>query len=146
VSPPPAAAAPALPRRPTRPLRAVPRPAAPPRRTPLEVVPPRRRQLRPGWVGVLAGGLLFVALFGLVAFQTVLIGGQARIDELNQQVSAQLDERQELSVAVADLRSPERVVSAAAERLGMIEPASVAFLRSAPADDGAAAIDPAATP
>ncbi len=81
-------------------------------------------------MGLIAGVLLFVVLFGLVAFQTVLIGAQARVDEMQDRVSSQEERNRDLSIEIADLRSPERVTVAAKERLGMIEPGSVTFLRS----------------
>lgn len=112
-------------------------------RPPLRVVePPRRPRLRPGRVGTIAGVLLFAALFGLVAFQTVLIKAQAQIDTLGNKVAAQEERHRDLGLQLAELQSPERVIDAAKERLGMIEPGSVEFLRPSADDDARSAYDP----
>jgi cell division protein FtsB len=108
-------------------------------RPPLRVVDPSDRQsLRPARVGTLAGVVLFVALFALAAFQTVLINSQSHLDDLNQQVAEQEARAEQLDLLLADLQSPQRITSAARERLGMVAPHSVTFLESSPDDEGRA--------
>jgi cell division protein FtsL len=105
-------------------------------RPPLRVVEPADRQsLRPARVGTLAGVVLFVALFALAAFQTVLINSQSHLDDLNQQVAEQEARSERLELLLADLQSPQRITSAARERLGMVAPNSVTFLESSPDDE-----------
>jgi cell division protein FtsB len=123
-------------------LPAEPRRAPAPARPPLRVVEPRtapRRRLRPGRVGTIAGVLLFAALFAVAAFQTVLIKGQADLDALDDRLAAEEVRHRDLALTVAELQSPDRITTAAKERLGMIEPAGVVFLRP---DAGAAAPSP----
>ncbi len=132
----------------TSPLRAR---ATEPRRRPVEdrrpdlrVVEPARRQgdrRRVGRVGTIAGVALFAALFGLAAFQTVLIKTQSRIDDLDRRIDAVSAETRDLRLQVADLESPARITAAARDRLGMIAPGSVTYLRPG-ADDAARAALP----
>lgn len=111
------------------------------RRPDLRVVdsPPRRTV---GRVGTLAGAALFVALFALAAFQTVLIRTQARIDELDRRIAEQEQRQVDLRLELADRRAPERIVSVATERLGMIAPGTVAYLQPQPDDDARATYQP----
>ena len=100
---------------------------------------PRRRV---GRVGTLAGAALFVALFAVAAFQTALIRTQARIDELDRRIVEQQERHLDLELQLADRRAPDRVVSVATERLGMIAPATVVYLQPRPDDDARAAYRP----
>jgi len=112
---------------------------AEPKRPDLRVVDaPKRDGLRAARVGTIAGALLFVALFGLAAFQTVLIRAQDRLDDLNRDVSAQTQLDEQLRLQLADLQSPERIAQVARDRLGMIAPHTVTFLEPTPGDDAAA--------
>jgi cell division protein FtsL len=113
------------------------RPAsAEPKRPDLRVVEePARDRLRPARVGTIAGALLFVALFGLAAFQTVLIRAQDRLDTLNRDVAEQTERSRQLELQLADLQSPERIAQVARDRLGMIAPLTVTFLEPSPDDD-----------
>jgi cell division protein FtsL len=114
------------------------RAAAPgPRRPELRVVDtePTRERMRPARVGTIAGALLFLALFALAAFQTVLIRAQDRLDDLNSQVAEQTELDQQLQLQLADLQSPERIAQVARDRLGMIAPHTVTFIEPAPEDD-----------
>lgn len=116
-------------------------------RPPLRVVEPApaaRRRVRLGGVGTLAGVLLFAALFAVAAFQTVLIKGQADLDALDGRLATEEVRHRDLALTVAELQSPSRITTAAKERLGMIEPDGVVFLRPGPSDDSAAAYSPQA--
>jgi cell division protein FtsL len=86
-------------------------------------------------VGTIAGILLFVALFALAAFQTVLIRAQDQLDQLNEDVATQEQRQRDLSLEVADLQSPERIAQVARERMGMIAPHTVTFVEPLPSDD-----------
>jgi cell division protein FtsL len=91
--------------------------------------------MRPLRVGTIAAVLLFVALFALAAFQTVLIRAQDRLDHLNADVAEQDEHHRQLSLEVADLQSPERIAQVARDRMGMIAPHTVTFLEPHPTDD-----------
>jgi cell division protein FtsL len=123
----------------TSPARAPERRPGPPtsRRPELRVVdaPAARDRMRPARVGTIAGALLFLALFALAAFQTVLIRAQDRLDDLNTQVAQQSELDRELQLQLADLQSPERIAQVARDRLGMIAPHTITFLEPAPDDD-----------
>jgi cell division protein FtsL len=124
-----------------------PAPAPKPVRPPLRIVDPAELQkLKPARIGTFAGVLLFVALFALAAFQTVLINSQSRLDDLNDSVAAEHERREQLDLALADLQSPERITSVARERLGMIAPYNATFLESAADDDARAALPPTVGP
>jgi cell division protein FtsL len=95
---------------------------------------------RPGhsagtYLVALALSILFLVLFGLAVFHTVLIGAQGRLDELDAQIEAQQDRQLRLRLQLAELESPERIVDAATDDLGMVPPGEVVWL--APPDAGA---------
>lgn len=105
------------------------------------------QKLKPARVGTIAGVVLFVALFALAAFQTVLINSQSRLDDLNQRVAEEQARQEQLELNLADLRSPERITAAARDRLGMIAPFNSTFLQPSSEDeDRARYVDPAQPP
>ena len=84
---------------------------------------------------VLTGALVFAVfagLFAIVALRVMLAQGQVDIDRLTASVEAQQAVQQDLRLAVAELEAPAQVVAAARQRLGMITPATVTYLRPAP--------------
>lgn len=87
--------------------------------------------------------LVFLSVLGVVIFQALLVQTQTRIDDLEDQVVVEQERARELRLDLAELRSPERIVATARERLGMIEPAEVLYLEHDDADDAAASLDPA---
>lgn len=117
-------------------------------RPPLRLVEPGElRRLRPGRVGTIAGTLLFVAMFALAAFQTVIIKEQGTLDDLNGRIREEQLRQRDLELALVELRSPQRITAAARE-LGMISPGTVTYLEPSPEDDAAASFrqpDPAPT-
>lgn len=145
----PAAAAPA--RRPA------PTPApARKQRPPLRVVTPeetrrvdrrKRARLRIAVaVFVIVGGL-----FGLVASHVVLTQGQFRLQQLEKKAAESQARYERLRLQVAELESPERIVAAAQERLGMVPPPGVKYLSPTgvaerPSGAPAAGDDKTATP
>jgi cell division protein FtsL len=64
--------------------------------------------------------LLFVALFGVAVSHALLIEGQARVDDLDQQVAAEQARYEELRRDVAELESPQRILGEATGKLGMV--------------------------
>ena len=90
----------------------------------LRVVPPNRRaraalRLSPR-AGVVLTVLLFVALFGVAVSHALLIEGQAKVDDLDQQVAAEQSRYEELRRDVAKLESPQRILGEATGKLGMV--------------------------
>jgi hypothetical protein len=90
----------------------------------LRVVPSNRRaraalRLSPR-AGVVLTVLLFVALFGVAVSHALLIEGQARVDDLDQQVAAEQARYGELRRDVAELESPQRILGEATGKLGMV--------------------------
>lgn len=102
-------------------------------RPPLRVVTPeetrrvdrrKRARLRIAVaVFVVVGGL-----FGLVASHVVLTQGQFRLQQLEKKAAESQARYERLRLQVAELESPERIVAAAQERLGMVPPPGVKYL------------------
>ena len=119
------------PQRATAPIHA-PAPA-PRRRPPLHVVRPdegpvvdRRRRTR---LRITVAVFVAVAgLFGLVASHVVLTQGQFRLQQLETKAAAEQARYERLRLQVAELESPQRIVAAAQERLGMVPPPGVRYL------------------
>jgi hypothetical protein len=88
-------------------------------------------------VGTLAGVVLFVAMFALAAFQTLIIKEQGTLDDLNERIRTEELRQRDLELALVDLRSPARVTEAA-RKLGMITPGAITYLEPKPDDDAAA--------
>jgi cell division protein FtsL len=106
----------------------------------LRVVPPRRHpglRLSPR-AGVVLTVLLFVALFGVAVSHALLIEGQAKVDDLDQQVAAEQARYEELRRDVAELESPQRILGEATGKLGMVPAGDPVWLspdEPAPTDD-----------
>lgn len=81
-----------------------------------------------------------VLAFGVVAAQVFVAQNQNRLDNVNQQFRAEQARYDNLRYQVAQLESPERIVAAAHDRLGMVEPGHVTYVApvasSAPASGG----------
>jgi cell division protein FtsL len=107
-------------------VRQLPEPAA---ERHLEVVrkrPPNRFRLTPK-TGVSLTVLLFGGLFGVAVSHALLIEGQLRLDRLDQQVSQEQARYERLRLDVAELESPERILTDAQE-MGMVPPQDVTWL------------------
>lgn len=103
---------------------------------PLRIRARRRRRLLIGLV-VLAA----VMVLGVAAAHAALIQGQMQLQDLEEQVAEQQGAYQRLRLEVARLESPERIVSAAQQRLGMVPPPGVTYL----SPRGPVAADPEVT-
>lgn len=109
-----------------------PAPARKPR-PPLRVVTPeetrrvdRRKRAR---LRIAVGVFVVVGgLFGLVASHVVLTQGQFRLQQLEKKAAESQARYERLRLQVAELESPERIVAAAQERLGMVPPPGVKYL------------------
>jgi len=108
----------------------------------LRVVPPNRRarpalRLSPR-AGVVLTVLLFAALFGVAVSHALLIEGQAKVDDLDQQVAAEQARYEELRRDVAELEAPQRILGEATGELGMVPAGDPVWLspdEPAPTDD-----------
>jgi cell division protein FtsL len=89
-----------------------------------------------GVVTVLVVGGIFVMLFGLVVFHTMLLQNQQRLDKLDGEVSDAQARYQSLRLQVAQLESPQRIMDVATQKLGMVPPDGTTYLTPA-ADDAA---------
>ena len=92
---------------------------------PVERPRPRRSPLVPALVGV---GIVIAALLGLAVMHAVLIGGQVRLDAMRSGVASETEAIRRLELRVAELESPDRVLDAARDRLGMVQPTEVGYL------------------
>lgn len=99
----------------------------------LRVVPPgsrsaaqRRRRARA--VLIAAIGAASCIAFVLVYLHVVLAQRQFQIDKLNSNVTKAQASYQNLRLQVAQLGSPQQIISTAEGRLGMVQPAKVVYL------------------
>jgi hypothetical protein len=96
----------------------------------------RRRARLIAIVGsVLAAGIFFL----LAAFNAMLVTGQSRIDELQEQVRQAQAEYSANRLETATLESPDHVVSVAKDKLGMVPPSGLTYL--SPSEDVAAQVE-----
>jgi len=72
-----------------------------------------------------------IGLFLVVCLHVLLAQGQAQLDDLDKRAEKEQVQNGRLRVAVAELESPSRIATAARERLGMVAPRSVTFLKAA---------------
>lgn len=102
------------------------RPGAP--RLRVAAARPARRSLV-SVAGPVLLGLLFVAVLGVVVFQALLVQTQSRLDDLDDQLAVEQQRADDLRVELAALRSPERIVAEASDRLGMVPPEQILYLQ-----------------
>jgi cell division protein FtsL len=112
----------------------------------LRVVQPVTRRRRSWQVGMLAGGLLFTAMFLIVGAQTMIVQRQQHIDEVNDRIAAASEEAEQLKIDLAQLQSPERIMTEAKGRLGMVPAPPPVYLQPRLDDDSRAAEVPPASP
>ena len=132
---------------PARPKRGGGRPQARPA-PPLRVVTPEelreaRRRVRARRAVAAAVVFVAVALFGVVVAHVLLMQGQFELEATQREAATQQAEYDRLRLQVAELESPERIVAAAQERLGMVSPPTITYLApsadtmpATPAGDG----------
>jgi hypothetical protein len=130
-------------------------PAAPARRPehrrgqhlrPVERPRPKRSPAVPALVGV---GMVIAALLVMAGMHAVLIGGQVRLDAMRSDVAAEHEAIRRLELRVAELESPDRVLDAARDRLGMVLPTEVGYLLPVGVEGAAAEavrVEPAVAP
>jgi hypothetical protein len=86
----------------------------------------RRRRARAALIGSI-GAAAFIGL-ALVYFHVVLAQRQFAIDHLNSQVAQAQREYQSERLQVAQLSSPQHIISEAEGQLGMVQPSKVSYL------------------
>ena len=108
-------------------------PAAPGERRHLQVVEEpgrtpaqRRRRARAMLIG--GAAVMMAVAFALVYLHVLLAQRQFKIDRLNTQVSQEQASYQQLRLQVAQLGSPQHVISTAEGQLGMTQPAKVTYI------------------
>ena len=89
---------------------------------------PRARKRRARISAAVTCALLGLGLFATVVFHVVITENQFRLDELRDKAAAEETRYARLRLEVAHLESPKRVVAAAQERLGMVQPEKVSYL------------------
>jgi cell division protein FtsL len=118
----------------TAPIPRLPRPAPGDRDRPaLQLIEDPRRRVRRGLLAICGTVLVFVLLFGNVVFHNMLVSGQRRLDGISAEVQERRAEQARLRLLVAQLESPERIVSRA-ERQGMQVPEKTTWVKP-PADE-----------
>jgi cell division protein FtsL len=93
-----------------------------PVRTPAQ----RRRRARAMLFG--GGALLMAVAFGLVYLHVVLAQRQFAVDHLNAQLQQEQTNYEQLRLQVAELGSPQHIISTAEGQLGMVQPAHVTYI------------------
>ncbi|MGI8776373.1 MAG: FtsB family cell division protein [Acidimicrobiales bacterium] len=91
---------------------------------------PHRRALTRA-VTVLAATLAAVGLFGVVSLHVLLAQGQAGLDTLHTRADAAAVQNKRLTVDVAQLEAPDRVIEWARQRLGMVPLAAIVYVPAA---------------
>lgn len=76
-----------------------------------------------------------VVVVGISTSQALLVQSQARLDSVTAEIARQETIAEQQRLELAELQSPERIVAAATERLGMVAPGEVVFLRHDANDD-----------
>lgn len=98
-------------------------------------------------VGVLAVGIFFATLLGVTSFHGVVVGEQFEFDRLQRRLDEAYQRSQVLRNEVARLESPDRVLSVAAGRLGMVPPTERLYLAVSKEGDAQALLpQPAGNP
>jgi cell division protein FtsL len=96
------------------------------------------RRRRTHLVACVGGAIVVAGLFALVAFHVVVTQAQFRLDKMDARAANEQARYQRLRLQVAELESPDRIVAAAQERLGMVPPPGVTYLSPAGATTDAA--------
>ncbi len=104
-------------------------PAGPATQAPrhLHAVPRPRRRLIPAaiWTVVI---IVIIILFALVVFHAVIVDGQTTLDGLNDRIEDVRVENEKLQLYVGRAEAPDRIITEALLRLGMVEPENLTYL------------------
>ena len=86
--------------------------------------------------------VVFVSLVSLVGFQNILIREQYGLDKLDQRLESAIEREQVLRSEVARLESPDRILSEAQGRLGMVPPPARIYLPAVIPGDSLESVPP----
>lgn len=89
---------------------------------------PRARKRRSRLAAAAVCALIGLGVFATVVFHVVITQNQFRLDSLRDKAQVEQTRYERLRLQVADLESPDRVVAAARDRLGMIQPPKISYL------------------
>jgi cell division protein FtsL len=113
------------------------------RRPVLRVVDTRRdgshRSLL-GVIGTLLTVVLFAGVFSVITFQVLLVQAQSQLDDLGAHIDGQVVEQKQMNHDIANLESPDRIVTEARDHLGMVTPESPGYLQPQAGDDARAGL------
>jgi hypothetical protein len=104
-------------------------------RPPLRVFEPAsrsRRRIRQRPTMVLSGAIVVASLLSIVVADGLLAQGQIRLSATHGRIAAENLRRQQLQIEVNTLAAPQRIVSVAEGRLGMVTPGQVVDLPAVP--------------
>lgn len=91
---------------------------------------------RPLWRRIILLQLFLAAVFFLHLYQNVFVVEQGlQLEGLRKELAEQESIRQDLRVASLSLSSPSRVASVAQNKLGMVKPPAVAYVKPVPESD-----------
>ena len=98
----------------------------------LRVAPSPQRKFRKLFIAGITLGLLgLVAIpFGIVFLHANLLTGQRDLDQMRQDLNAQLEQRQQLLFDRSLAVSPQRIITIARDQLGMVPAENIVYLRS----------------
>ena len=101
----------------------------------LQAAPRPGRRLMPmvGWAAAIT---VVIALFALALFHAMIVDRQTTLDGLNEQLEDVRAVNDRLRLNVARAESPDRIVSEALHRLGMVEPGRRVYLAPVELDEG----------
>ena len=98
----------------------------------LRIAPQPQRKFRKLFIAGITLGLLgLVAIpFGIVFLHANLLTGQRDLDQMRQDLNAQLEQRQQLLFDRSLAVSPQRIITIARDQLGMVPAENIVYLRS----------------
>ena len=98
----------------------------------LRIAPQQQRKFRKLFIAGITLGLLgLVAIpFGIVFLHANLLTGQRDLDQMRQDLNAQLEQRQQLLFDRSLAVSPQRIITIARDQLGMVPAENIVYLRS----------------
>ena len=98
----------------------------------LQIAPSPQRKFRKLFIAGITLGLLgLVAIpFGIVFLHANLLTGQRDLDQMRQDLNAQLEQRQQLLFDRSLAVSPQRIITIARDQLGMVPAENIVYLRS----------------
>ena len=111
----------------------------------LRIAPQQQRKFRKLFIAGITLGLLgLVAIpFGIVFLHANLLTGQRDLDQMRQDLNAQLEQRQQLLFDRSLAVSPQRIITIARDQLGMVPAENIVYLQSVSLPDPAAPADAA---